>query len=101
MWRSVKGPKREAEALLVQLLHERDTGVEQPRGRMTVAAFLDRWLEDYVQPNLAPERLGHATVNITLDTHSHVLPGLQEAARRGARHDPRGARDRRGPLAIR
>ena len=26
------------------------------------------------------ERLGHASVAITLDTYSHVLPGLQEAA---------------------
>ena len=26
------------------------------------------------------ERLGHATVGINLDTYSHVIPGLQEAA---------------------
>jgi integrase len=26
------------------------------------------------------ERLGHASVNITLDPYSHVLPGLQAAA---------------------
>ena len=26
------------------------------------------------------ERLGHATVGITLDTYSHVLPNLQEEA---------------------
>ena len=26
------------------------------------------------------ERLGHASVAITLDTYSHVLPGLQQAA---------------------
>jgi integrase len=26
------------------------------------------------------ERLGHASVAITLDIYSHVLPGLQEAA---------------------
>jgi hypothetical protein len=29
------GPKRNAEALLVELLHERDTGVERPVGNMT------------------------------------------------------------------
>ena len=28
VWRSVKGTKREAQALLTQLLHQRDTGVE-------------------------------------------------------------------------
>jgi len=31
-------------------------------------------------PKVVSERLGHATVGITLDTYSHVLPGLQAAA---------------------
>jgi len=26
------------------------------------------------------ERRGHATVSITLDTYSHVMPGMQEEA---------------------
>jgi integrase len=26
------------------------------------------------------ERLGHATVSFTLDTYSHVMPGMQEEA---------------------
>ena len=29
------------------------------------------------------ERLGRANVSITLDTYSHVLPGLQQEASRG------------------
>ena len=33
-----------------------------------------------VHPKVVSERLGHANVLITLDTYSHVLPGLQEAA---------------------
>ncbi|XUX01231.1 MAG: tyrosine-type recombinase/integrase [Dehalogenimonas sp.] len=33
-----------------------------------------------VHPKIVSERLGHATVGITLDTYSHVLPGLQEQA---------------------
>jgi hypothetical protein len=31
-------------------------------------------------PKIVSERLGHATVGVTLDTYSHVLPGLQAAA---------------------
>jgi len=31
-------------------------------------------------PKIVSERLGHANIGITLDTYSHVLPGLQEAA---------------------
>ena len=33
-----------------------------------------------VNPKVVSERLGHSSVNITLDTYSHVLPGLQEDA---------------------
>jgi len=30
-----------------------------------------------VHPKVVSERLGHATVAMTLDTYSHVLPSLQ------------------------
>jgi integrase len=53
--RSVKGPKRNAEAELVRLLHDRDTGVERPTGKLTVAAYLEQWLRDYVKGNCAPK----------------------------------------------
>jgi integrase len=33
-----------------------------------------------IHPKIVSERLGHANINITLDTYSHVVPGLQEAA---------------------
>ena len=33
-----------------------------------------------VHPKVVQERLGHATVAITLDTYSHVLGGLQRDA---------------------
>jgi integrase len=31
-----------------------------------------------VNPKVVSERLGHSTVAFTLDTYSHVSPGLQE-----------------------
>ena len=31
-------------------------------------------------PKVASERLGHATVGMTLDTYSHVSPGMQQEA---------------------
>lgn len=37
-------------------------------------------LKEGVNPKIVGERLGHASVVITLDTYSHVLPGLQEEA---------------------
>ena len=33
-----------------------------------------------VHPKVVSERLGHAGIGITLDTYSHVAPGLQQAA---------------------
>ena len=33
-----------------------------------------------VNPKVISERLGHATVSITLDTYSHAIPALQEEA---------------------
>jgi len=33
-----------------------------------------------VHPKIAQERLGHATIAITLDLYSHVLPGMQADA---------------------
>lgn len=43
--------------------------------RHTHASLL---LEQGVHPKIVSERLGHSKVSITLDTYSHVLPGLQE-----------------------
>jgi integrase len=40
-------------------------------------------LKQGVHPKIVQERLGHATIAMTLDIYSHVAPGLQEAAARG------------------
>jgi len=31
-------------------------------------------------PKVVSERLGHSTIAMTLDTYSHVIPGMQERA---------------------
>jgi integrase len=41
------------------------------------ASFL---LKQGVHPKIVQERLGHSSISITLDTYSHVAPGLQKAA---------------------
>jgi integrase len=33
-----------------------------------------------VHPKIVSERLGHASITLTLDTYSHVLPGMQDEA---------------------
>jgi integrase len=37
-------------------------------------------LKQGVHPKIVQERLGHATITMTLDIYSHVTPGLQKAA---------------------
>ena len=45
--------------------------------RHTHATFM---LKAGIHPKVVSERLGHSSIRITLDTYSHMLPGLQEAA---------------------
>jgi integrase len=37
-------------------------------------------LKQGVHPKIVQERLGHANISTTLDTYSHVSPGMQQAA---------------------
>ena len=37
-------------------------------------------LQQGVHPKIVQERLGHSTISMTLDTYSHVVPGMQERA---------------------
>ncbi|GMA57296.1 site-specific integrase [Alicyclobacillus sacchari] len=45
--------------------------------RHTHASLL---LQQGINPKVVAERLGHANVSITLDTYTHLLPGIQERA---------------------
>jgi hypothetical protein len=50
-----------------------------------------------VQPKVVSERLGHASIGITLDTYSHVMPGMQEEAAEKIDAGPRAALAGQGP----
>ena len=53
-WVSVKGTKKDAEKRLAELLHQLDNGTFIKPGKTTLAEYLERWLKDYVKPNLSP-----------------------------------------------
>src|SRR4030042_104189 len=52
-------------------------GIRLHDARHTHASLM---LKQGVHPKIVQERLGHASIQITLDTYSHVAPGLQQAA---------------------
>jgi integrase len=37
-------------------------------------------LKQGIHPKIVQERLGHSSIEMTLDIYSHVMPGIQEAA---------------------
>jgi len=58
----------------------RQTGLKSIRlhdARHTHASLM---LKQGTNPKIVQERLGHASIQITLDTYSHVAPGLQDSA---------------------
>ena len=55
------------------------SGVRLHDARHTHASLL---LKQGVHPKIAQERLGHISIQLTLDTYSHIVPGMQQAAAR-------------------
>jgi len=53
-WISVKGTKKDAEKKLAELLHQLDNGTFVKPGKLLFGDYLDRWLRDYCECNLAP-----------------------------------------------
>lgn len=52
-------------------------GIRLHDARHTHASLM---LKQGIHPKIVQERLGHASIQLTLDTYSHVTPGLQAAA---------------------
>jgi Phage integrase, N-terminal SAM-like domain/Arm DNA-binding domain len=52
-WHSFKGTKREAQREAARLISEVDKGTQVDASRMTVAAFLERWIE-HMQGQVSP-----------------------------------------------
>lgn len=71
-WATVKGTKRDAERKLTELLHSVDAGVLIRPGKIHLKEYLERWLRDYVIPNLSP-RTAEGYEHIC---RHHLIPSL-------------------------
>ena len=54
---TIHGTKKEAGRALTEALRLRDQGIDIAPNRITVAEYLERWLSDYAEPNVAPSTL--------------------------------------------
>ena len=54
---TVRGTKKEAERVLSEALHQRDTGIDIAPNKITVGDFLERWLRDYATEQVAASTL--------------------------------------------
>lgn len=72
IYRAVQGPKREADKLMHQILHELQTGTYIEPTNLTLGEYLERWLNTHGTQNLAPKTLRSYRMQI----NSHIIPAL-------------------------
>jgi integrase len=60
--------------------HTRAAGLQRIRFHDLRHSYATLALSAGIHPKVVSERLGHATISITLDTYSHVVPAMQEEA---------------------
>lgn len=58
----------------------RRTGLPHVRFHDLRHTHATQLLRQGINPKVVSERLGHASVSVTLDIYSHVLPGMQQEA---------------------
>ena len=80
-WQTVRGSRKDAEKRLTEVLHKINSGNYLPPGKVTLAEYLSRWLQDYVTPNLSPRTAeGYEYIiaqYIAPKLGSHILTGLR------------------------
>ncbi|MBI4333030.1 MAG: site-specific integrase [Chloroflexi bacterium] len=75
-WVSVKGNKKDAEKKLGELLHQLDTGSFIKPDKLLFGDYLDQWLRDYCECNLAP----NTTQTYAWFVEKHIKPALGQVA---------------------
>jgi integrase len=99
---SVKGKRCDAERVLAEEIHQRNTGIDVARGKLTVKQYLNRWLIDYAATNVSAATLvryegivaNHllpaiGRLQLTDLRPAHIQRAYAEALRAGGRKDRR------------
>ncbi len=72
IYRNISGTKKDAEALMAQLLSELQTGSYIEPCKLTLCEYLRDWLKNYAEANLSPTTVDSYTFNL----EKHVVPHL-------------------------
>ncbi|MDD3889961.1 MAG: hypothetical protein PHT79_11605 [Syntrophomonadaceae bacterium] len=72
IYRSVTGPKREAEKVMTELLYQLQTGTYIDPTNITVGEYFVQWLTTYVDQNLSSKSIR----SYSMEVENHVIPGL-------------------------
>ncbi len=72
IYKSVEGPKREAEKVMTELLYQLQTGTYIDPTNITVGEYLIQWLKTYAELNLAPKTV----LSYKTEIYNHVIPSL-------------------------
>jgi integrase len=73
-YQTVYGTRKDAERVLREVLHQRDNGFERLPGKMSVAEFLNRWLDDYAAINVAPSTASRYRIAVSKHLAPHLGP---------------------------
>jgi integrase len=71
-WHTVHGSKKDAERELARLVHDLNTGEYVEPSRMTVGAYLERWLADYARSSVS----GKTFERYEEIVRTSLIPGL-------------------------
>lgn len=70
IYRTVRGKKSDAEALMATLLSELNTGSYIEPSKLTMTEYLRDWMNSYVRPNLSPTTADSYNINV----EKHLIP---------------------------
>lgn len=71
-WQTFHGNKKQAQAEMTRLLHELNTGAYVEPVKLTLGAYLERWLVDYAKTNVSPKTYERYSEIVK----KHLIPAL-------------------------
>lgn len=71
-WHTVHGTKKDAQRRLTELLHQFNTGTYVEPTKLTLGDYLERWLTDYAEPNVAAKTFERYCEIV----RKHLVPNL-------------------------